>query len=153
MIDAQNRFSNQQALTATAISNVIDLGPLGGAAPNTIRDIGAGTPLYLFVKVDEMLDSAAEGASLTATLESDDDAGLGSASVHWSSGSIAEATLNAGAWIAKGVPIPAADYQRYLGMRYTVAGENFTSGKISAWLSNTRFDERTYESGFTTGVN
>lgn len=155
LIDKKLEFADALALTATALaSNVIDLGPLGGATANTIRDIGAGKPLYLHVLVHTTLDSAAEGASVTATLESDDSEALDSTpTVHWSSGSVAEAALGAGAWIAKGVAIPPGAYQRYLGLRLTVAGENFTSGKVSAWLSENRYDDRTYESGWSTGIN
>lgn len=155
LIDRQNSFSNEQALTATAVStNVIDLGPLGGDTANTIRDIGAGETLYLHILVTTVLDSAGEAATLTATLESDSTANLAtSATTHWTSGSVAEATLAAGYWVAKGVAIPAGAYERYLGVRFTVGTENFTSGKVSAWLSTNRYDDRTYESGYSTGVN
>lgn len=155
LIDRQNSFSNEQALTATALSeNVIDLGPLGGATANTTRDIGAGKTLYLHGLVTTTLDSAGEAATLTATLESDSVSTLdASATTHWSSGSIAEANLAAGTWVAKGVAIPPGAYEQYLAVRMTVGTENFTSGKISWWLSENRYDDRTYESGFSTGVN
>lgn len=156
LIDRQNAFSNEQVLTATAIStNVIDLGPLGGDTANTIRDIGAGETLYLHILVTTALDSAGEAATLIATLESDSTANLAtSATVHWTSGSLAEAAVaTAGTWIAKGVAIPAGAYEKFLGVRYTVGTENFTTGKVSAWLSNNRYDDRTYESGYSSGVN
>jgi hypothetical protein len=157
LIDRQNAFSNDQAITATAIStNVIDLGPLGGVTPaNLIRDIGAGEPLYLHILVTTALDSAGEAATTTVTLESDSTANLAtSATVHWTSGSLAEAVVGvAGYWIAKGVPLPSGAYERYLGVRYTIGTENMTSGNVSAWISNNRFDDRTYESGFSTGVS
>jgi hypothetical protein len=155
LLDSLLNISDPQSLTATAISeHVIDLGPLGGATANTIRDIGAGEQLYLHVVVSTVLDSAGEAATLTVTLESDSAVGLdSSATTHWTSGSIAEATLAAGYWIAKGVPLPPGAYERYLGLRYTVGTENFTSGAVKAWISNDRFDDRTYRSGTTTGVN
>jgi hypothetical protein len=156
-MDRQNTFSNDQAITATAIStNVIDLGPLGGVTPaNLIRDIGAGETLYLHILVTTALDSAGEAATTTVTLESDSTANLAtSATVHWTSGSIAEAVVGvAGYWIAKGVPLPSGAYERYLGVRYTIGTENMTSGNVTAWISNNRFDDRTYESGFSTGVS
>jgi hypothetical protein len=157
IMDRQNTFSNDQAITATAIStNVIDLGPLGGVTPaNLIRDIGAGETLYLHILVTTALDSAGEAATTTVTLESDSTANLAtSATVHWTSGSIAEAVVGvAGYWIAKGVPLPSGAYERYLGVRYTIGTENMTSGNVTAWISNNRFDDRTYESGFSTGVS
>jgi hypothetical protein len=156
LMDLQNTFSNEQAVTADAIStNVIDLGPLGGTpTANTIRDIGAGEPLYLHILVTTTLDSSGEAATLVATLESDSTADLAtSATVHWTSATIAEASLAAGYWVAKGVAIPSGAYERYLGIRYVSGTEDFTSGKVTAWLSNNRFDDRTYESGFSTGVS
>lgn len=155
LIDRQNQFSDAVALTATAISHVIDLGPLGGSpTANLIRDIGAGKTLYLHILVTTVLDSSGEGATLVATLESDSTANLAtSATVHWTSGTIAEATLATGYWVAKGVAIPSGAYERFLGVRYTVAVENFTSGNVSAWLSENRYDDRTYEGGWSTGVN
>lgn len=163
LIDKLNTFSWETALTATAISDVIDLlvasgalnaGSTGGPSANTIRDIGAGEPLYLHVLVTTTLDSAGEAATLDVTLESDSTANLAtSATVHITIPQIAEANLAAGTWIAKGIPLPSGAYERYLGVRYTVGGENFTSGNVSAWVSTNRYDDRTYESGWTTGVN
>jgi hypothetical protein len=73
--------------------------------------------------------------------------------VHMTSGSIAEAALATGYWIFKGVPIPPGTYKRYLCVNYTVGTENFTSGKVSSWLSDTPFNEDTYRSGSITGIN
>ena len=156
IIDRQLQFSDAQAVTADAISErVIDLGPLGGATANTIRDIGAGKPLYLHILVTTTMDSSGEGATLDVTLESDSTADLAtSATVHWTSTLlIAEATLVAGYWIAKGVAIPPGSYERYLGLRYNRGTEDFTSGNITAWLSENRYDSTTYEGGWTTGIN
>jgi hypothetical protein len=156
IIDRQLQFSNEQAVTADAIStNVVDLGPLGGSPDaNTIRDIGAGKTLYLHILVTTTIDSAGEAATLVATLESDSTADLAtSATVHWTSATVTEANLAAGTWIAKGVAIPAGAYERYLGVRYVSGTEDFTSGKISAWLSENRYDDRTYEGAWSSGVN
>jgi len=156
LIDRLNMFSTDQAITVDAISeNVIDLGPLGGATANTIRDIGAGRTLYLHILVKETFDSAEEDATLDVTLESDSTADLAtSATVHWTSTLvIAEATLVAGYWIAKGIAIPSGAYERYLGLRFNNATHAFTAGKVDAWISENRYDDRTYEAGFTTGIN
>lgn len=155
LLDSQLQFSAAQALTATAIStNVVDLGPFGGLTANALRDIGAGEELHLSILVSTALDSSGEAATLTVTLESDSAAALNVAAVtHWTSGSIAEATLAAGYWIAKGIIIPPGSYKQYLGLRYTVGTENFTSGNVKAWLHKGRFDSTHYESGFTNNVN
>lgn len=156
MLDSYNQLSSAQAITADAISeNVIDLGPLGGATANTIRDIGAGQPLYLHVVVSTTFDSAADSTSLIVTLESDSVVGLDdSATTHATYAEVEEATLVAGYWIVMGEPIPPGAYEQYVGLRYNVgAEENFTAGAVNAWLSNSRYDTRTYQSGVTTGVN
>lgn len=164
LIDKENTFSWEQAVTADAIStNVIDLlptsgaigaGESGGPSANTIRDIGAGKTLYLHVLVTEDFTTSGS-ATLTATLESDSAAGLdSSATVHETFASaVAAGTLVAGHWLAKGIAIPAGNYERYLGIRYTTNTADFTAGKVSAWLSDQRYDDRTYEGGWTTGVN
>lgn len=163
LIDKLNQFSDAQAITVDAISaNVIDLLPVagalnagatGGPTANAIRDIGAGQPLYLHILVTTTLLASGGAATLTTSLESDSTADLNtSATVHWTSAAIAKATLVAGYWIAKGIAIPADAYERYLGIRYNATTNDFTSGNISAWLSTNRYDDRTYQSGFLTGV-
>ncbi|KRR09570.1 hypothetical protein CQ12_13870 [Bradyrhizobium jicamae] len=144
--DSQELLSDAQALTATAISTkVYDLLPSGGAVgsgrpggpvANTTVNI-AGKPMYLYIYVHTVLDSAGEAATLTATVESSADTSNGSSTVHWTSGLIAEATLATGYWVAKGVALPPGTYKRYVCVKYTVGTENFTSGKVSAWLSDT----------------
>lgn len=153
IIDRQLQFSTDQAITADAISeNVIDLGPLG--AGNTIRDIGAGKTLYLHILVKTALTDADGTPTLTVTLESDDVADLSTTpTVHHTISTIAEATMVAGYWIAKGVAIPPGAYQRYLGIRYTTNSADFDGGTVDAWLSENRYDDRTYENAWSTGVN
>lgn len=165
LIDKENTFDWEAAITVDRIStNVIDLlaasgalnaGETGGPDDNLIRDIGAGKTLYLHILVTTSFDSSGGATSLIATLESDSAANLAtSATVHWTGADIEEADLVAGTWIAKGVAIPSGAYERYLGVRYNVgAEENFTAGKVSAWLSENRYDDRTYESGWKSGVN
>lgn len=163
LISAQDLLSNEQALTATAISTkvrdfipnggAVNAGDTGGPSLNTTVNIGAGTPLYLYILVSTVLDSSGEAATLTATLESSADTSNGTPTVHWTSGLIAEATLATGYWVAKGIPIPPGAYKRYACINYTVGTENFTSGKVTAWLSATPFSEDQYKSGIKTGVN
>lgn len=156
LIDRQNQFSNEQAFTVTAISsNVIDLGPLGGLTANTIRDIGAGAPLYLHALVTTSIGTASGDTSTVFSLISDSVATLdSSATTHLTSATFAtNASLVAGTWIFKGIPLPAGAYERYLGFKATISTQNWNAGKVSAWISNNRFDDRTYESGFSTGIN
>lgn len=156
LLDSQTQFSSAQAITADAISeNVIDLGPLGGATANTVRDIGAGEQLYVSCLVKTALTDADGTPTLTLTLESDSAVGLDSAAVVHATlaSAVAEATMVAGYWICQNFPIPAGAYKRYLGLRFTTNGADFDGGTVDAWLHIGRVDTRTYESGFSTGVN
>lgn len=163
LIDKLSTFSWETAITVDAISDVIDLqvasgalnaGATGGPSANTIRDIGAGKQLYLHVLVTTAFTTGDAG-TLTVTLESDSTANLAtSATVHMTAASaVAAATMVAGYWLAKGLAIPSGAYERYLGLRYTTNTGDFTGGKVSAWLSENRYDDRTYESGWNTGIN
>lgn len=129
IFDERTEFADALAVTASAISDVIDL----GAAP-TLQDLGNGEPLYLVVQVDEAA-TAAGAATVTFSLESDSTANLAtSATVHATTAAIPKATLVAGytAWI---LPLPIADYERYLGVRFTVATGPLTAGKFNAFLT------------------
>jgi hypothetical protein len=131
IISALDRFSNAQAVTASAISSVIDL----GSTPTT-RDLGAGArALWLVIGVDTTTVSAGS-TTCTFSLESDSTADLAtSATVHWTSAAIAKATLVAGYEVAC-VPLPRGAYERYLGVRYTVAVANFSAGAFTAFLTD-----------------
>ena len=129
-VDYDNELSDSQAVTATAIStNVIDLG-----TGNTTRDIGNGMPVYLVIQTDTAA-TAAGAATVTFSLESDSTADLAtSATVHWTSAAIGKASLVAGYEVAA-VALPSGDYERYLGLRYTVATGPLTAGAFSAFLT------------------
>lgn len=157
-------LSDDQAITADAISTyvrdvipsggAINSGDTGGPTANTTVNLGAGTPLYLYILVTTTFDGSADTSSLICSLESDDNTSLSSATVHATYQEDEEATLVAGYWIAKGVPLPPGSYQRYVGVRYNVgAEENFTAGKVQAWLSPIPFSETQYRSAQITGVN
>jgi hypothetical protein len=78
--------------------------------------------------------AGATATSLTITLESDSTADLAtSATVHASSGAILTAALTANKVIWR-TRMPFGDYERYLGLRYTVAGSNFTNLTLEAFL-------------------
>ncbi|OYW44955.1 MAG: hypothetical protein B7Z36_05990, partial [Novosphingobium sp. 12-63-9] len=90
-------FSDQQAITATAVStNVVDLqatGTVYKAGSALTRDLGPGEPISLLVQCTEVFATL---TSLTVTLETSDATNLTSSRVHWSSGAVAAASLIAG---------------------------------------------------------
>lgn len=130
ILDERTEFSDALAVTASAISDVIDL----GATP-TLRSPGAGEQLYLVISCDETA-TAAGAATVAFSLESDSTADLAtSATVHVTTTPIGKASLTAGATVAV-IPLPVgATYERCLGVRFTVATGPLTAGKFSAFLS------------------
>lgn len=132
IIDREGLFSDAQAVTATAISsNVVDL----GATPTT-RDIGHGEPIYLVVQTETAATDAGSDATLTITLESDSTADLAtSPTTHYSSGALAFAAFSPAGTRLVAVALPEGDYERYLGVRYTVADGPLTAGAFDAFLT------------------
>lgn len=135
ILDKTLTFSENQAITATAIStNVIefpDNGTVIYEAAAIPRNLGPGNELPLLIQVTESFNTL---TSLTITLESSAAAGLTSSTVHWTSGAIPLASLVAG-YKAKIRIMPDGVLGKYLGLRYTVAGTDPTTGKVTAALA------------------
>lgn len=134
ILSAQQLFSDDQAVTATAIStNVIDLGVAGtpyGAVAALNNDKGKGTKVPVLIQVTE---DFATLTSLTVTLEVSAAAGLTSPKV-LATETILVADLVAGKQTFMQCLPNGADL-RYLGVRYTVNGSNATAGAITAGIS------------------
>lgn len=130
----KNLFSNDQAITETAIStNVIDLGapetPYGAAAAIN-QDIGKGNPIPILVQVTTAFNTL---TSLTISIEASAAAALTNAVV-LATQTILLADLVAGKQLhVQAIPHDAT--LRYLGVRYTVAGTDPTAGKIMAGIT------------------
>lgn len=131
LIDKLNLLADAQAVTATALStNVIDI----NHAANPLKDLGNGKDLYLVITCSESA-TAVGSATVTFTLESDSTSDLAtSATVHLSSGAIGKAALTAGmAPLVYCLPNQST-YERYVGVRMTVATGPLTAGKFSVAL-------------------
>lgn len=132
ILNMNETFSENQAVTATAIStNVIQFptnGTVVGEAAAVARNLGAGNELPILVQVTEAFATA---TSVTFSLESSAAAGLTSATVHWTSGAVPIATLIAGYKLPIRI-VPDGTMLEYLGMRYTIGGSNATAGKVTA---------------------
>jgi hypothetical protein len=133
ILDLASKFSAAQALTATAIStNVIDL--RNAATPLLVDEGMGGDEIWLVVQVITAAAGGDAAKTLTITLESDSTADLAtSATVHYTSPAFTGAQLIAG-FVAIRTPLPSSDYERYLGLRYTVSA-GFTSFTIDAFLT------------------
>lgn len=130
ILDHQLIFSEAQAVTASAIStNQYDR---GANAPLTVNGAPALSGLWLVIKTGAAFTGL---TSLTADLVSDSVATLAtSPTTHASTGAIALASLGANKIVAI-LPVPIGDYERFLGVKYTVAGTG-TAGTVSAFLTS-----------------
>lgn len=150
IMDKFLEFSDAQAVTSSAIStNVVDLAPLGGGTgTNTLRDLGTGEDIYLVVITHTNVTDSGSDATLNVTLESDSTENLAtSATVHFSTGVRAFASFATAGTVIANVKLPAGDYERYLGVRYTVASGPFTGGTFDAFLVKDPKAYRSYAVG------
>lgn len=150
-VDSQTLFSDAQAVTSTAIStNVLDLNAASNSNVPLLQDIGNGEDIYLVVTTQTTATDSGSDATLTVTLESDSTANLAtSATVHISTGALAFAAFaTAGTTIFAG-RLPNGNYERYLGVRYTVASGPLTAGAFNAFLTKDVNRNLSYASGFT----
>jgi hypothetical protein len=128
-------LSDGQAITATARStNIIDLGAAGtayGATAPIRRDVGLATHIPILITVTETFNNL---TSLTVQVEVDDDSAFGSPTVVAVGPAItlASGRLAAGQMINFPAELPEGVNERYLGLRYTVAGAAPTTGKLIA---------------------
>lgn len=152
ILDKFLEFSDGQAVTSTAISqNVVDTYPLGnGVGTNTTRDLGVGEHMYLVVRTLTAATDTGSDATLTVTLESDSTADLAtSPTVHFSTGALAFAAFSpAGTEIAR-TRLPDGNYERYLGVRFTVGSGPLTAGAFDAFLVKDAQAYRSYAVGST----
>jgi hypothetical protein len=134
IFDAQNLFSDAQAITASTVStNVIDFGASGkpiGAAAAIRKDLGRGKKVNVRVQMVEAA-LAAGAATLTVDLQTDDNEAFSSPRVAWTSGAIPKASLVAG-YVFSLESLARGTDERFARLAYTVANGPLTAGKITA---------------------
>lgn len=149
IIDNQLLFSDAQAVTAAAGStNVIDTSPL--FTGNTGRNVGMGRPIYIFITVDVAFTDASSDSTLAVTLETDDNTSMSSATTIATLTTFAALTA-AGTKFFAVLPM-ATNYERYIGLRYTPANGNLTTGSLTAGLTLNVDQWTATAGGYTTGV-
>lgn len=133
-LDAQNLFSDAQAITATANStNHIDLGDTAvyrGSAIKLKRDIGGANDVPLLVQVVTNFTGL---TSIEVQVQTDDNSGFSTPKLVASSGAIELARLKAGFKFPIPV-IPMGTDERYIRLRYVVVGTG-TAGAITAGIT------------------
>jgi hypothetical protein len=128
IVDKNTRFSNSQAVTATAVSeNVLDLG--------AIRNMGTGArPLYLVVQVTVAMTDAASDSTITVTIETDTLAAFGSATVSQTVSPVFAALSAIGERRVVQVA-PEAMNEAFARLRYTTTNGDLTTGSFTAFLT------------------
>lgn len=123
-----------QAVTADAISeNVIDLHPHYGAAATQGYNIGNGEPLVLEVVCTVAMTDASSNSTCTVTLESDSTANLAtSATTHITLPAFG--ALSAAGTTRIAILPPGQTFERYLGLRFTMANGNLTTGSFKGQI-------------------
>jgi len=141
ILDAQNLFSDAQAITATAVStNAIDLD-----AANI--DLGSGENLYVHLNVDVAFTDSGSDSTVTVTLVTDDNAALSSATAVQTLGTFAALTA-AGTKIIARIQ-PNLTLEQFVGLNYTLANGNLTTGSITAALVLDADTYKSYADGIT----
>ena len=138
LFDNAGLFSEDQAVTATAVStNSIDLGlmetPVGAAGP-LVLDAGL-SEIPILVQVTTTFATL---TSLVVSVEMDDNSSFSSATTVARSEAIPAASLVAGYKFRLPASIPEGTTERYVRLKYTVAGSDATAGKIFAGIVASR---------------
>lgn len=132
ILDERTEFAD-----ATSVIQAVGSAILGDVIPMDTNGLNLGnsmTPVYLVIGVTTEVDSAADGATIEFKLMSDSDATITDGTLHVTTGAIAEAAMTAGA-ILHCQPLPQGDYGDFVGVVYTVAGEDVTAGAVNAYLT------------------
>lgn len=133
ILDAENRFSNAQAVTVTAKStDTVDMGPNSHAKNSQ----GQEKKLEIVLHVNTTFTAAGAG-TLTVQIRSSANSDMSSPVIHESSDVLALADLVAGNKIRyqPRVPINAG---RYLDLNYVVGTGPMTAGALSAYITRDR---------------
>lgn len=140
-VDAQNLFSDAQAVTAAAAStNLIDLGA-------TRREIGTGQDVYCVVSCDIAMTDGSSDSTLAVVLQSDDASTFGSATDRQTIGTFPATSAAGTRFIVKVQPEILTE--RYIRLYYTPASGNLSTGSFTAFLTTDADTFRAYPDGFT----
>jgi hypothetical protein len=143
LIDAQNLFSDAQAVTAAAIStNIIDQGVSGG------RDIGTGEPLYIVSVCDVAMTDGSSDSTLTVSLYGDSTSTItpdASDTLFTFPATSAAGTT----YIARLDPGMAALQYQYIAVYYTPNSGNLTTGSFTTFLTTDIQKYKSYAKGYT----
>ena len=125
ILDLESMFTDDQALTATAVStNLLDLGATGTpplSSTALTRDIGPGTPIEVLIQLT--VASGGTSPTLIVTMEMDTVVGFSSATVIATSATLTGGLVGARLSITY---VPDGATERFLRLNYTLAGTSPT---------------------------
>lgn len=128
IFDANNMFSNAQALTSTAKStDTVDMGPNSHAKNSQ----GQERDLEIVIYINTTFTDTGNDATLTVQVRSSPNSDMSSPVVHDVSDTLLFAEMVAGTRVRFKPRIPI-DAGRYLDLNYVVASGPFTAGALSA---------------------
>lgn len=135
IFDTQTRFSNAQAITASAAStNVIDLLAAGipyGHTGAVTRDLGVNSDMSEADLLIQVVTTFATATSVKVAVQTDDNSSFSSATTILETEAIPIASLVAG-YVFNIDEFPFLTRERYVRLYYTVAGSDATAGAITA---------------------
>lgn len=127
LIDASNRFCNDQAVTAAAASeSQVNLNV-------ATRDIGNGNPLYLCIACTVPMTDGSSDSTLAVTLRQSAAANMGSPDT-LATVCTFPATSPAGTRYVYAIP-PSLITKQYLDLYFTPANGNLSTGSFTAFLT------------------
>lgn len=132
ILDLRSTFAS-----ATSIAHAAGETILGNIVPMDTAGLNLGnsmTPVYLVIGVTTALDSAGGAATVQFKLCSHSTATVTDGTDHITSAAFTEAQAIVGA-ILVCQPLPQAEYAKYIGVSYTIAGEASTAGAVNAYLT------------------
>lgn len=138
ILDAQNLFSDAQAITANAAStNIIDLG--------SARDIGTGENLYIGMVIDTTFGDSGNNSTCAVVLETDDNDAFSSAT---SAQTLWTIPTNAAAGTVYYARLaPGAINERYARVYYTMTNGDMSAGAVTTFLTHDIQKYTSYASG------
>ena len=138
--DAQNLFSDAQALTAAAAStNLLDLG--------SARDLGTGENLFVVLTVDVALTDGSSDSTVTVDLQTDDNSTFNSPTTGQTLFTIAALAAIGTKYIAR--IQPGGANERYARLYYTPNNGNLSTGSVTAELVHDVDKFTAYPKGYT----
>lgn len=140
ILDKENRFSNGQAVTTTAIStNVIDLHKIG-------LDLGTGEDIMVEV-VNKAAINSSGSAVCVASLVTDDADTMGTPTVVQELGTYNHADAAGTRFVVK--LQPGKILERYLAVQFVVSDGPLTGGTFDAYIVKDADLVKAYPSGFS----